>query len=111
MAYMAILNKKSRNLLYINRLRLLIVPEAGLEPARTNVHKILSLACLPIPPLGQLSILLLEWMFTMFPKERVVWLSERRDSNSRPRPWQGRALPAELLSLIIKRTNSGAKSK
>ena len=28
------------------------VPEAGLEPARTNVHKILSLACLPIPPLG-----------------------------------------------------------
>ncbi len=28
-------------------------------------------------------------------------LSERRDSNSRPRPWQGRALPAELLSLKI----------
>ena len=27
--------------------------------------------------------------------------SERRDSNSRPRPWQGRALPTELLSLII----------
>ncbi len=26
-----------------------------------------------------------------------VW-SERRDSNSRPRPWQGRALPTELLS-------------
>ena len=25
--------------------------------------------------------------------------SERRDSNPRPRPWQGRALPAELLSL------------
>ena len=25
-------------------------------------------------------------------------LSERRDSNPRPRPWQGRALPAELLS-------------
>ena len=24
--------------------------------------------------------------------------SERRDSNPRPRPWQGRALPAELLS-------------
>ena len=28
------------------------------------------------------------------------FLSERRDSNSRPRPWQGRALPTELLSLI-----------
>jgi hypothetical protein len=26
-----------------------------------------------------------------------LW-SERRDSNSRPRPWQGRALPTELLS-------------
>ncbi len=25
-------------------------------------------------------------------------MSERRDSNPRPRPWQGRALPAELLS-------------
>ena len=28
------------------------VPEAGLEPARPYGHKILSLACLPIPPLG-----------------------------------------------------------
>ena len=25
-------------------------------------------------------------------------MSERRDSNPRPRPWQGRALPTELLS-------------
>ena len=25
-------------------------------------------------------------------------LSEKRDSNSRPRPWQGRALPTELFS-------------
>lgn len=30
------------------------VLEAGLEPARPNGHKILSLACLPIPPLEQL---------------------------------------------------------
>ena len=29
----------------------------------------------------------------------ALFLSERRDSNPRPRPWQGRALPAELLSL------------
>ena len=29
------------------------VPGAGLEPARPNGHKILSLACLPIPPPGQ----------------------------------------------------------
>ena len=27
-----------------------------------------------------------------------LFSSERRDSNPRPRPWQGRALPAELLS-------------
>ena len=32
----------------------LMVPEAGLEPARPDGHKILSLACLPIPPLGHL---------------------------------------------------------
>ncbi|MEY4286403.1 MAG: hypothetical protein RL511_476, partial [Bacteroidota bacterium] len=25
--------------------------------------------------------------------------SEKRDSNPRPRPWQGRALPTELFSL------------
>ena len=30
--------------------------------------------------------------------------SERRDSNSRPRPWQGRALPTELLSQGCKNT-------
>ncbi len=29
---------------------------------------------------------------------QVPFLSERRDSNPRPRPWQGRALPTELLS-------------
>ncbi|MEN9969066.1 MAG: hypothetical protein RIR94_1260, partial [Bacteroidota bacterium] len=27
--------------------------------------------------------------------------SEKRDSNPRPRPWQGRALPTELFSLEI----------
>ena len=27
-------------------------------------------------------------------------LSEKRDSNPRPRPWQGRALPTELFSRI-----------
>ncbi len=28
-------------------------------------------------------------------------LSEKRDSNPRPRPWQGRALPTELFSQIL----------
>lgn len=27
--------------------------------------------------------------------------SDRRDSNPRPRPWEGRILPTELLSLIL----------
>ena len=35
-----------------------------------------------------INILLLKW-------------SERRDSNPRPRPWQGRALPTELLSQYV----------
>jgi hypothetical protein len=30
----------------------------------------------------------------------ALHLSERRDSNPRPRPWQGRALPTELLSQL-----------
>ena len=29
------------------------VPGAGLEPARAEAHRILSPACLPIPPPGQ----------------------------------------------------------
>ena len=66
------------------------VLKTGLEPVRPNGHWILSPTCLPIPP----------------PKHQTKkgiapffnW-SERRDSNSRPPPWQGDALPAELLSL------------
>ena len=34
-------------------------------------------------------------MLTSFVEERN-W-SGKRDSNSRPRPWQGRALPTELF--------------
>ncbi|GEM_PF-5566667 len=40
--------------------------------------------------------------------------SERRDSNPRPRPWQGRALPTELLSHIFiasGRFRMGGKNK
>ena len=32
--------------------------------------------------------------------DKINW-SERRDSNPRPRPWQGRALPTELLSHFV----------
>ncbi len=34
-------------------------------------------------------------------KDWVRYWSGKRDSNSRPRPWQGRALPAELFPLRI----------
>ena len=57
-----------------------MVPEARLELARPERRGILNPLRLPIPPLG----LILKW-------------SEKRGSNSRPRPWQGRALPTELF--------------
>ncbi len=52
-----------------------------LNPHNRNDYRILSPACLPIPPL------------------RHPW-SEKRDSNPRPQPWQGCALPTELFSQI-----------
>ena len=48
-------------------------------------HGILSPARLPIPPSGQ-------------QLDFLIRKSEKRDSNPRPRPWQGRALPTELFS-------------
>ena len=59
------------------------------ELTRPIGHYPLKVARLPIPPPGQ--------------KE-----SERRDSDPRPRPWQGRALPTELLSHSILRPRMGA---
>ncbi len=78
-----------------------LVPGAGIEPARDCSHKILSLACLPIPP-SRLHSGIPELLGNRNKKalESRAFLSGRRDSNSRPRPWQGRALPAELLSLF-----------
>lgn len=61
-----------------------MVPEARLELARPERRGILNPLRLPIPPLGQNA--LKKW-------------SGKRGSNSRPRPWQGRALPTELFPL------------
>ena len=61
-----------------------MVPEARLELARFGKRGILNPLCLPIPPLGQ-----------------KKW-SGKRGSNSRPRPWQGRALPTELFPRILR---------
>jgi hypothetical protein len=75
--------------------KLLMYPGRDLNPHVHNRHRILSPACLPISPPGQrYSVYYLKKPTRGFVK------SERRDSNSRPRPWQGRALPTELLSLI-----------
>ena len=62
-------------------------------------HYPLKVACLPISPSAH------------FVKEKksetysfrleCLSVSERRDSNPRPRPWQGRALPTELLSQFV----------
>ena len=42
--------QKTLNSFRIKGLSHNIVLEAGLEPARANAHRILSPACLPIPP-------------------------------------------------------------
>ena len=48
-------DKKEKTLETI-KLRGFLVLEAGLEPARPKEHRILSPACLPIPPLEHLFI-------------------------------------------------------
>ena len=63
-------------------------PEPESNRHDRNGHRILSPACLPVSPPGHRLIFNKKW-------------SERRDSNPRPRPWQGRALPAELLSHVL----------
>ncbi len=60
----------------IRRLFLYLGRESN--PHSLNGNRILSPACLPVPPPRQ--------------------VSEKRDSNSRPQPWQGCALPTELFS-------------
>ncbi len=66
-----------------------MVPEARLELARPERRGILNPLRLPIPPLG----------LNAFPNRLGLNWSGKRGSNSRPRPWQGRALPTELFPL------------
>ena len=58
------------------------------ELTRPHGHYPLKVACLPIPPPGLESA-------------KSSALSEKRGSNPRPRPWQGRALPTELFSHLF----------
>ncbi len=80
---------------------LTLYPGSDLNRYVRNGHRILSPACLPIPPPGHYGN-----QKKASRNERSFSWSERRGSNPRPRPWQGRALPTELLS-----HNLGCKSK
>ena len=65
------------------------VPKMRFELTRRNRHYPLKVACLPIPPSGR--------------KMQIsLHLSEKRDSNPRPQPWQGCALPTELFSHLLR---------
>ena len=65
-----------------------LVPEAGLEPAQPQWPKDFKSFVSTIPPSGQ---------------KCLVNSSEKRDSNPRPQPWQGCALPTELFSHFVDR--------
>ena len=62
-----------------------------LELTQANAHHPLKVACIPISPPEQIHFILKK-------RPPSLSLSEKRDSNPRPRPWQGRALPTELFS-------------
>ncbi len=62
-----------------------------------NSRGILSPLCLPIPPPGLNRHHLLSIKF-----HSLKW-SGKRGSNSRPRPWQGRALPLSYSRIYLKR--------
>ena len=82
----------------------LSVPETGLEPARlstlapeTSASTNSAIRALPY------SIITMGKQGFRVKKQEprpAFPLSGKRDSNSRPRPWQGRALPTELLPQI-----------
>ena len=102
----------------------LMVPGAGIEPARPLSRKILSLVCLPISPPGlgwrrgsesnrrRLSCSQLHSHFATAPFNLNYlgttsnW-SGKRGSNSRPQPWQGCALPLSYSRFSITHLKSG----
>ncbi len=71
------------------------------NPHSLNGNRILSPACLPVPPpehtqTKDRTILINKKLS----QKREFW-SRRPGSNRPPRPWQGRALPNELLLLVF----------
>lgn len=79
--------------------RLFLYSRRDLNPHGHNGHWILSPTCLPIPPLEPDIGIRIKKTLTS-----SVLLSEKRDLNPRPPPWQGDALPAELFSHNNERT-------
>ena len=66
------------------------VPRTGLEPARRETHAPETCASTNSATWAGIE----ETFFLMLYSE---CMSGKRDSNPRPRPWQGRALPTELF--------------
>ena len=83
-----------------------MVRVAGIEPARLLGREILSLLCLPISPHSlcmacpeglEPPTYSLEGCCSIQLSYGQIFWSGRRGSNSRHLPWQGNALPTELL--------------
>ena len=84
-------------------------PERSWTVTRVSADRILSPACLPIPPPGREKFWNCQfWNWKSIYKQKIPsrqlssgwnW-SGRRGSNPRPQPWQGCALPTELLPHI-----------
>ncbi len=82
---MLIIKKRLKTLIAnILSLYLFSVPEAGVEPARPQWTQDFKSGA-----------------STDSATQALIYLSGKRDSNSRPRPWQGRALPTELFPQFL----------
>ena len=89
-------------------LTLILYPGRESNPHFLNENRILSPACLPVPPPGHLLLKIASQKDHLDSKQinllvnRHVYLfvSGRPSSNRLPQPWQGRALPNELLPLV-----------
>ena len=86
------IQKNQKPLQFLHR-KGFLVPEAGIEPARPQWPK-------------DFKSFVSTYFTIRAPSEKkppclstggFSWLSGKRDSNSRPQPWQGCALPTELL--------------
>ena len=99
-----------------------MVPGTGIEPVRRFQREILSLLCLPISPSGRSPTIIpsrerpqcvalngkWESAISHFP---IFFWSGRRVSNSRPIPWQGIALPTELLPQKLETSGGAIQSR